>query len=182
MKIENVLNKKNCQRFNVCDRTGWNWQNRIYIEKSLMRIALIHKQENELMMRNNHIVWTTGWKWYSVANQDSALVHVILKNSLMIMKWFFRMIIHLVTEQRGAYVFKEKYIKSWPVNSPDLKLIENIRLTLKKKVHEKAPSTKDECSGYDTKLDLLVRLQSWSFVEWGVPLHCHYSQVHSDLE
>ena len=34
--------------------------------------------------------------------------------------------------------------------------------------------------GYDSKLLLLVKLQFWSFVEWGVLLHCHYSQVHSD--
>ena len=29
---------------------------------------------------------------------------------------------------------------------------------------------------------LIVKLQSWSFGECGVPLHCHYSQVHSDSE
>ena len=28
---------------------------------------------------------------------------------------------------------------------------------------------------------LMVRHPSWSFRECGVPLHCHYSQVHSDL-
>ena len=31
---------------------------------------------------------------------------------------------------------------------------------------------------YDTKLHWIVRLQFWS----GVLFHCHYSQVHSDLE
>ena len=40
----------------------------------------------------------------------------------------------------------------------------------------------NECSGYDTKLHLMVRLQSWSFGEYGVPLHCHYAQVHFDPE
>ena len=29
---------------------------------------------------------------------------------------------------------------------------------------------------------LLMKLQSWSFGRCGVPLHCHYSQVHSDTE
>ena len=29
---------------------------------------------------------------------------------------------------------------------------------------------------------LMLRLQSWSSGKCGVPLHCHYSQVHSDLE
>ena len=29
---------------------------------------------------------------------------------------------------------------------------------------------------------LIARLQSWSFGKCGVPLHCHYSYVHSDLE
>ena len=37
-----------------------------------------------------------------------------------------------------------------------------------------------ECPGYDTKLHLMVRLQSCSFEECGVPFHCHYSQVDSD--
>ena len=27
--------------------------------------------------------------------------------------------------------------------------------------------------------NLIVRLQSWSFREYGVPFYCHYSQVHS---
>ena len=29
---------------------------------------------------------------------------------------------------------------------------------------------------------LMMRFQFWSFVECGVPLHCHYYQDHSDLE
>ena len=37
----------------------------------------------------------------------------------------------------------------------------------------------NKCPGYDTELHLMVRLQSWSFGECGVLLHCHYSQVHS---
>ena len=36
--------------------------------------------------------------------------------------------------------------------------------------------------GYDTKLHLRESLQSWSSGEWEVFLHCHYSQVPSDLE
>ena len=34
--------------------------------------------------------------------------------------------------------------------------------------------------GYDTKLHLIVRFQSW--ISGRVPSHCHYSQVHSDPE
>ena len=35
----------------------------------------------------------------------------------------------------------------------------------------------------DTTLNhLMVRLQPWRFRECGVPLHCHYSQVHSNSE
>ena len=37
-----------------------------------------------------------------------------------------------------------------------------------------------EYPGYDTKLHLMVRLQSWSYVEFDVHFHCHYSQVHLD--
>ena len=33
-------------------------------------------------------------------------------------------------------------------------------------------------SGYETKLYLIVKFQSWSFKEIGVSFHCHYSQVH----
>ena len=29
---------------------------------------------------------------------------------------------------------------------------------------------------------LMLRFQSWNFEECGVPLHCHYSQVHADPE
>ena len=36
--------------------------------------------------------------------------------------------------------------------------------------------------GGGTLNNLMVRLQSWSFRECGVPLHCHYSQVLSDME
>ena len=36
----------------------------------------------------------------------------------------------------------------------------------------------NKCLGYDSKLHLMVRLQSWSFEEWKVLLY--YSQVHSD--
>ena len=36
------------------------------------------------------------------------------------------------------------------------------------------------CSGYDTKLNLMVRLLFWRFGECRVPLHCYYSLVHSD--
>ena len=35
--------------------------------------------------------------------------------------------------------------------------------------------------GFDTKLYLIVRLQFWRSNECGVPLHCYYSQVHSEL-
>ena len=40
----------------------------------------------------------------------------------------------------------------------------------------------NECPGYETKLHLMMRLQFWSFGGWGVLLHCHNSQVHSDPE
>ena len=41
----------------------------------------------------------------------------------------------------------------------------------------------DHISVLDMTLNyLMVRLQSWSFGECAVPLQCHYSQVHSDLE
>ena len=36
------------------------------------------------------------------------------------------------------------------------------------------PPLPNEYPGYHTKL------QSWNFGECGVPLHCHYSKVHSD--
>ena len=39
-----------------------------------------------------------------------------------------------------------------------------------------------KCPGYDIKLHLVVRLQSWSSRGFKVPLHCHYSQVHSNSE
>ena len=38
------------------------------------------------------------------------------------------------------------------------------------------------CPGYDVKLHLVARYQLWNSGECGVPLHCHYSQVHSDPE
>ena len=38
------------------------------------------------------------------------------------------------------------------------------------------------CSAYDTKLHLVMRLYFKRSRECGVPLHCHYSQVHSDPE
>ena len=34
--------------------------------------------------------------------------------------------------------------------------------------------------GYDTKLNLMVRLQFWRSREFSILFHCHYSQVHSD--
>ena len=34
--------------------------------------------------------------------------------------------------------------------------------------------------GMTLKLHLVVRFRFWSPGECGVPLHCHYSQVHSD--
>ena len=39
-----------------------------------------------------------------------------------------------------------------------------------------------KCPGYDTKLYLMVNLQPRNDGECGLPLHYHYSQVHSDLE
>ena len=33
-----------------------------------------------------------------------------------------------------------------------------------------------ECSVYDTKLHLVVRLESWNSEVFGVSLHCHYTQ------
>ena len=44
------------------------------------------------------------------------------------------------------------------------------------------PTPKMRCLGYDTKLYLMVRLQMWRSKECWVPLHCHYSQVHSESE
>ena len=38
------------------------------------------------------------------------------------------------------------------------------------------------CTGYDTKIYLMIRLLFWSSGECEITLHCHYSQVHSDLE
>ena len=35
---------------------------------------------------------------------------------------------------------------------------------------------------YDSKLHLMIRFEFWKSCEHGVPFHCHYSQVHSDLE
>ena len=43
-------------------------------------------------------------------------------------------------------------------------------------------NTMFRCPGYDVKLHLVARYQLWSSGECGVPLHCHYSQVHSDPE
>ena len=40
---------------------------------------------------------------------------------------------------------------------------------------------KKRCPEYDTKLNLMLRLQFWRFEECRITLHCHYSQVHSDL-
>ena len=45
----------------------------------------------------------------------------------------------------------------------------------------KTPSKKG-CPGYDTKLLLIVKLQFWSSGKWGVPIHRHYFQVHSNPE
>ena len=44
----------------------------------------------------------------------------------------------------------------------------------------KTPLHQKEYSRYDTKLHLMVRLQFWRSRMYGVPLHCYYSQVHSD--
>ena len=44
----------------------------------------------------------------------------------------------------------------------------------------KTPLQLNKYPGYDTKLHLMVRLQSLSFEKYEVSLHCHYSQVHSD--
>ena len=41
---------------------------------------------------------------------------------------------------------------------------------------------KKRCLEYDTKLLLMVRLQFWRPGEYEVHLHCHYSQIQSDLE
>ena len=45
---------------------------------------------------------------------------------------------------------------------------------------ERTPSK--QCSWHDTKLHLMVKLQFWRSGECGIPLHYHYSQVHSDSE
>ena len=39
-----------------------------------------------------------------------------------------------------------------------------------------------ECPGYDTKLHLIVWLQSWCFAKNGVLLHCNYFQANFDPE
>ena len=36
----------------------------------------------------------------------------------------------------------------------------------------------NECSAHETKVHLMVRLHPWSFEEYWVPHHFHYSQVH----
>ena len=36
--------------------------------------------------------------------------------------------------------------------------------------------------GHDTKLHLMVKPQFWKSRECGIPLRCHYSHVHSDME
>ena len=41
-------------------------------------------------------------------------------------------------------------------------------------------SRKPECPDHDTKLHLIVKLQSWSSGECGVTLHWHYSQIQFD--
>ena len=48
---------------------------------------------------------------------------------------------------------------------------------------EVRPPPPNECPGYMTLNNLMVRFQQcWSFGESGVPLHCHRSQVHSGPE
>ena len=47
---------------------------------------------------------------------------------------------------------------------------------------EKEGSPKVWCLRYDTKLHLMVRLLFWRSGEYGVTLHCHYTQVHPNLE
>ena len=44
------------------------------------------------------------------------------------------------------------------------------------------PLQRDKTSAYDSKYHHMVRLLFWSSRECGVLFHCHYSQVHSDLE
>ena len=36
--------------------------------------------------------------------------------------------------------------------------------------------------GYDIKLNLTVRIQFWRFGKCEIPLHCYYSQAHSESE
>ena len=38
------------------------------------------------------------------------------------------------------------------------------------------------CPGYDTELQLMVKLQFWRSEECSVLLHCHYSQVYTNWE
>ena len=47
---------------------------------------------------------------------------------------------------------------------------------------KKKKKKKKKCPVYDTKLHLMVKLQFWRSVEFGVPLHCHYALIHFDLE
>ena len=49
-------------------------------------------------------------------------------------------------------------------------------------LRSKTSTQRKGCPGCDTKLHLMVRLQSWSYGECGALFQYHYSQVHSELE
>ena len=54
--------------------------------------------------------------------------------------------------------------------------------TVQPKSRGKIPPTKKGYSRYDTKLNIMVRPQFWRSRKCRETLHCHYSQVHFDLE
>ena len=71
------------------------------------------------------------------------------------------------------------YLCSWYYKGIPLWIQSKIETYGKSNAEGKTFSNK--YSGYDTKLHLMVRLQSCSF-EVRVPLYCHYSQIHSEPE
>ena len=78
-KMYNKTNEKEKRRqFLWQNHKKLGERNGIYIEKSQTKIITNIQPEKTRLKLNNHVVWTIVWKWYSVMNQESALVKVVI--------------------------------------------------------------------------------------------------------
>ena len=136
----------------------------------LEKMEQAYKQQNDVNVSGTHLL--IFHNFFQAANPYLCCLH---QNDFWVEGFFPRGIIVLVTAAAEHFHSHLSYLDKSPLSC-------HWRRHWFHLYRGVTPTPGNKYPRYDSKLLLRVNLQSWSFGECGVPLHCHCSLIHFDIE